>query len=81
MFFALFMGLVGGPMLAWMFTMDFSKDLFEKRKAAYAATGKGADPEKQAIGPHKTFKQNLTIGFFLFFLIGLGAAIGISLAS
>ena len=54
------MGLLGGPAMAWAVTTQKNKRLHEERRAKFAA-GKGADPDKMPIGPHKSFAQNAVI--------------------
>ncbi|WP_432201346.1 hypothetical protein ACRAQ7_03875 [Erythrobacter sp. W53] len=78
MFYALFMGIMGAIALPWMFQQEFSKKAFEKRKAAFAE-GKGKDPEKDFVGPHKTFKQNALPCGAIFFAVGLGVSIATGL--
>lgn len=66
---ALIMGLLGGPALAWAVRAPGSLKAYEKRKAKFAA-GQGSDPDRQAIGPHKSFGHNAVIFGLIFGVIG-----------
>lgn len=67
--FAILMGVLGGPALAWATRQKGSVAAFEKRKAKFAA-GEGRDPEKDMIGPHRSFGHNALIFGVVFFAIG-----------
>lgn len=74
LFFLLIFALLGGPLLAWLYTTSFGAKAFERRKRMFAEKG-GRDPEKDPIGPHKSFRQNLLGGMVV--MGGIGAAIGL----
>lgn len=76
--YALIMGILGAILLPLGFKMGFSKRAFEKRKAKFAE-GKGKDPEKDFIGPHKPAFHNAIIGGGIFYAIGFGASLGAGL--
>ncbi len=67
---ALFMGLIGGPAIAWAMNQKGSLAAFEKRKQKFAE-GKGKNPELDVIGPHKGFGYNAMVMGIVFGLIGL----------
>jgi hypothetical protein len=80
MLYALILGIIGAPLLSWAFTLDYAKAAFEKRRQKFLESGKGKDPMTEPYGPHKSFRQNLPIGFILCFAIGFGPAIAIKMA-
>lgn len=80
MIFALILGVIGAPLYSWMLTRDFAKAAFEKRRRRFLETGKGKDPTTEPFGPHRSFKQNLPMGFMLSFAIGWGPAIAMKFA-
>ena len=80
MVFALILGVIGAPLFSWVFTLDFAKSAFEKRRQRFLETGKGKDPMTEPFGPHKSFRQNLPIGFILSFAIGFGPALALKMA-
>lgn len=68
-FMGLIMGLLGGPVLAWASRMPGAVRGHEKRKAKFLS-GKGSDPDKAPLGPHKSFKQNAVMYGLIFGAIG-----------
>lgn len=77
---AIFMAIIGGPLLAWVFTQPFGRKAFDKRKVAFAELG-GRDPEQDIVGPHRSFTHNLVAGALLMGAIGAAATIGARLAA
>jgi hypothetical protein len=69
---AVLMGGLGGPALAWAMATPKSRKAHAERKARFEE-GRGSDPEKFPVGPHKPFVTNAlfwgvvyaAIGFFL----------------
>lgn len=70
---AIIAGVIGGPALAWATRQPGSLRAYEKRKASFAA-GQGSDPDRQAIGPHKSFASNALI--FGAICAAIGAVVG-----
>lgn len=66
---AVVMGGLGGPVIAWVLKTPGQLKAYEDRKAKFAA-GQGKDPDKDPIGPHKSFGQNASIFGVIFGAIG-----------
>lgn len=68
--FALLLGVVGGPAMAWAFTSSANKRGYEMRKAKFEA-GEGKNPDLAPFGPHKSFTSNAIQLGLIFAVIGL----------
>lgn len=77
-FYALFMGVMAGLLMPWVVTRPKQRKRYEERKALYEA-GRGKDPDKDIIGPHKSFAVNAFVAGGLFAAVGAGIGIGVGL--
>lgn len=76
LFSALFMGIIGGPALAWAMTMKRPRQRYEESKAKFLA-GQGKNPDRLAIGPHQTFTRNaIWLGLMMAIIGGFIGAMG-----
>jgi hypothetical protein len=65
----LLFGLIVGPIFALAVFAPGSRNAFEKRREKFRA-GQGRDPEKDFIGPHKSFAHNALFFAVVFGFIG-----------
>jgi hypothetical protein len=70
LFMGLLMGLLGGPLFALVAKSDRLKSKFEERKEKFR-NGTGKDPEKDVVGPHKSFAHNAIFFGLMYGVIGL----------
>ncbi|KAM9864753.1 hypothetical protein ACIFOC_02496 [Leucobacter aridicollis] len=67
--FAIVMGFVGGPIVALAMRSSRSRKKHAERKARFES-GRGSNPDKDALGPHRPFAVNALVIGAVFAAVG-----------